>query len=318
MWFHRQAVSWVSWKAIGMEFLLLGLVGVSILAAVGADSSDEEETTEETSQEEIEPAPSDPVETGRDLSFDGSTVLEGTAGDDTIAAGQDSDLAPEEIRLQGGDDIAVIEDQIGGGVYGGAGDDTLTSTEYGNALHGGAGDDILSGVGGNVMSGGAGNDQISLDMNAQPGPDAFRINGGDGDDTIKVQADVGMDTPDRSGANFIGGAGEDAYEFDLTLKNSDVDLNLSGGPLSTSLGQIEDFDPAEDSLLIELDADTAAAARDVEASLEQTETDGQFFSTLTLRFLEDADTPDASEAVALLNIVSNSAFTLDDVQLVGV
>ena len=217
-----------------MEFLLLGLVGVSILAAVGADSSDEEGTTGETSQEDIEPIPSDPVVTGRDLSFDGSTVLEGTAGDDTIAAGQDSDLAPQEIRLQGGDDIAIIEDQIGGGVYGGAGDDTLTSTEYGNALHGGAGDDILSGVGGNVMSGGVGNDQISLDMNAQPGPDAFRINGGEGDDAIKVQADVGMDTPDRSGANFIGGEGEDAYEFDLTLKNSDVDLNSSGGPLSTS------------------------------------------------------------------------------------
>ncbi|MCV2891327.1 calcium-binding protein [Ruegeria aquimaris] len=191
---------------------------------------------------------------GRELNFDGSQVLEGTAGDDTIAAGKDGELAPEEIQLRGGDDTAIIEDHIGAGVYGGEGDDTLISTEYGNALYGGTGDDVLSGVGANAMSGGAGNDQITLDMNAQPGPDAFRIDGGEGDDTINVQADVGLDTPDRSGANFVGGEGKDAYEFDLMLKNSDVDLNDSGGPLSTSLGQIEDIDPTEDSLLIELDA----------------------------------------------------------------
>jgi hypothetical protein len=52
--------------------------------------------------------------------------------------------------------------------------------------------------------------------------------------------------------------------------------------------------------------------------LEQEERDGRFYSTLTFTFLEDADIPDAREAVAVLSIASNAAFTLDDIQIVRV
>ncbi|MCI5096851.1 MAG: hypothetical protein MRY77_11110 [Rhodobacteraceae bacterium] len=299
----------------GLIFAGILLAGASI-AWIVDDSDDDiaQETTDEPEVEEPE------VEIGQNLLFDGSLMLQGTEGDDTLLADQDDSLMePERIELLGGDDLAILDEHIGVGVFGGEGDDTLSSTAYGTYLYGEAGDDVLTGSIANSMYGGEGNDQITHHMDIDRGPGWTHLIGDEGDDTLSVYTGVGTDEYRSELTTFgiEGGEGEDTMELFLTLENSDVELE-GDQQLLNSLGGIRDFDPEEDSLLIQIDAEDEAADREFETELEQEERDGRFYSTLTFTFLEDDDIPDAREAVAVLSIASNTAFTLDDIQIVRV
>jgi Ca2+-binding RTX toxin-like protein len=299
----------------GLIFAGILLAGASI-AWIVDDSDDDiaQDTTDEPEVEEPE------VEIGQNLLFDGSLVLQGTEGDDTLLADQDDSLLePERIELLGGDDLATLDTDLSVRVFGGEGDDTLSSTSYGNDLYGGPGADVLSGGIANSMYGGEGNDQITHHMDIARGPGSTDLEGDEGDDTFTVYAGVGTDEHGSETTNFWieGGEGEDSIELFLTLENDDVDID-GDRKLLNRLGGISDFDPEEDSLLIQIDAEDEAADREFETELEQEERDGRFYSTLTFTFLEDADIPDAREAVAVLSIASNAAFTLDDIQIVRV
>ncbi|RUS63471.1 hypothetical protein EGN72_04350 [Pseudorhodobacter sp. E13] len=288
-----------------MSLLLLGLLGAAILGTVvfdvfGKDDSNDTDT---------DPTPVE--EPGEALHFDGSGTLEGTEGDDTLAAGQDPDLAPETINLFGGDDTATIDVPFDITVNGGAGDDTLTSTNVGNTLNGGDGDDRLSGIDATSMYGGAGNDHITFDSDVELNDSVARIDGGAGDDRIEVFADAGVNTADRGGAFITGGSGSDEFNVVLDLQNSQDDAQI----LDTQIARIGDFDPNEDSLRIEIERNDATADRGVVVELEQTEVDGTYTSQITLTF---AETAAATEAVATLTVLSDGPFGLADIQLVGV
>jgi hypothetical protein len=299
----------------GLIFAGILLAGASLVWI--ADDSDDDIAQDTNDEPEVE----DPeAEIGQNLLFDGSLMLQGTEGDDTLLADQDDSLwEPERIDLLGGDDVAVISHHIGVGVFGGEGDDSLRSLGQGTPLYGEEGDDTLSGVIDNPMYGGSGNDQITLQIDIEKGPGDTDLVGGEGDDTITVYTDVGIDEHGSEITTFAieGGEGEDSIELLLNLENSDIDVDRSG-ELVNRLGSIDDFDPEEDSLLIQFDAEEEAADREIETVLEQEERDGRFVSTLTFTFLEDDDIPDAREAEAVLTVISNAAFTLDDIQIVRV
>lgn len=284
------------------------------------DLPEPEEPEPEPEPEEPEPVPEEPepepepVEEGMNLLFDGAEDLLGGAGNDTVSAGQNADLAPEQIVLMGGDDVAVVDTQIGAGVFGGEGDDHLTSLDYGTPLAGGEGDDTLSGIGANNMSGGDGDDSIVFDNTGEPIDATAWISGGEGDDTISALVNVGIDAPDYGGAVISGGEGSDSFELHMHLHNSTTDLD--GGGLQTGTVRLTDFDPTEDNLLISLDSSEGAASRVFQANLEQVEQDGRYVSTFTFTFHEDSNISDAAEAQAFLTVESDTPFGFENVTIV--
>ncbi|MEY8840524.1 calcium-binding protein [Cribrihabitans sp. XS_ASV171] len=296
-----------------MEIFLLGflVLGGSIaLLGDAFDSSDDPVTEDDGSD-----IPDSPTVEGEVLLFDGESTLAGTEGNDTIYPGQDPDLVPEEIYLLDGDDVATIDTQVGGVVSGGGGDDHIVSTDYGTPLEGGEGDDTLSGIGANNMSGGAGNDSIIFDNTGGTIDAAAVITGDEGDDTISGLVNVGIDAPDYGGAILFGGEGNDSFDILMEVKNSANDLD--GGGLETGTVRIADFDPAEDSLVIDFGFDEESEGREFQTDFEQTEEDGRFLSTFTFTFLEDETMSDAAEAIARLRVMSNAPFGLEDVSILS-
>ena len=85
--------------------------------------------------------------------------------------------------------------------------------------------------------------------------------------------------------------------------------------LDTSLLRITDFNPNEDVLTIEVDRNDETADRSVEVELDQTKENGTYTSPITLTFVEEVN---ATQAVANLTVISNAAFTLDDIRLVSI
>jgi Ca2+-binding RTX toxin-like protein len=153
-------------------------------------------------------------------------VITGTAGDDSIAVGQngvglnaDGDVdvtfgqlpARMEVNgLGGADTLAGRGGQGTGGVFGGQlelvggdGADTLRGGLGADDVQGGAGNDLLEGREGNdVLSGDAGDDTLA---------------GNDGNDELTGGA--GADS-------FIGGGGDDVF----FATDGEADTQLSGGP----------------------------------------------------------------------------------------
>jgi len=150
--------------------------------------------------------------------FADQTIL-GTDGDDVLIA--DSDSNPSHGELS---DDYILD--------GGAGSDFLAGASGDDHLNGGTGEDILVG--------GLGKDTLY---------------GGDGDDLI-VAHQLYWDIPaDQDVADVIdAGDGDDILE----LGNFDVATGGKGLDVFKILGQqavIEDFDPTQDHIVIELPAD---------------------------------------------------------------
>lgn len=284
-----------------VDVFLLGALAAALFGVAAFEWSDDD---------------NDPVDEDVDteLEYDGSEVLEGTEGDDTLPAGQDEDLAPREINLLGGDDTAVVEQASGMTVSGGDGDDTLTSTTVDNNLYGDAGDDTLTGMDATSMYGGAGDDVITWNGNFEHNSSTSQIDGGDGDDIVNIVADAGTDEPDRGGAIITGGTGSDAFNINLDLKNSRTDYD-DDGTLTSSVARIDDFDPVEDSLVINIERDVETEDREAMVEFTQTEQDDGVYTTeLLLRF---AATESAREAVTVINFRTSAPFSLDDIEING-
>ncbi len=183
-----------------------------------------------------------------------SFVLDGTAGDDVIAASNLTDIIDGKAGfdiVDYGDDTAgiaaslVLGAGLSGaalgdsyssieGLIGGSGNDQLSGDSQANYLAGGAGDDILQGgagddvlvggLGDDVLSGGEGDDVLVGD----PGSD--QLLGGDGFDTVDYSADtagvtVNLETGISEGGlaegdtyasieGILGGAGNDTLTGD--------------------------------------------------------------------------------------------------------
>ncbi|MEQ6201843.1 hypothetical protein ABMC88_02200 [Sulfitobacter sp. HNIBRBA2951] len=157
--------------------------------------------------------------------------ISGGIGDDTIISG---DLT----RVQGdaGDDLIIMgenSEPYTGLAFGGEGNDTLVGSQT-PQMFGEAGDDVLnihhrSGINGiSSASGGAGNDMINI---ATGLGDVFGVGEG-----LRVEGNDGSDT----------------FTLDLSIVD---DTNWESGSAVGSTGiDIVDFNPNEDSLVIDVEA----------------------------------------------------------------
>lgn len=258
-----------------------GLLGTLVLGDVFGDDD-----TPPPEDDDVSPTPE-----GIDLllTSDSETTLTGTEGDDTLTSEgpptsegiPNYNTTTDEVYLGGGDDVATVG-LYGVSVHGGDGDDTLTSTNVG-ALYGEAGDDVLdvggaaaSGIGGEgndtitivanggVASGDEGNDMLTANSGYSTSSDITHLRGGADDDELLISRQVGemSDYIHNAGVSMTGGEGQDIFRLDLELMNSE-------GPVENSAGRIVDFDPVEDSLVIDVDRGTDAEDREMtSATLE--------------------------------------------------
>jgi Ca2+-binding RTX toxin-like protein len=339
-----------------IELVLLGLLGVAVFgtAFTGVGNSDAEDDTlpepPGMAAADISPAELDdilgdpqmpaapevpqtpdappvlPEDTqpamGATLVFDGADTLTGTEGNDTLAAGRDFDVAPLVVNLLGGADVATVDLPIGMAIFGGAGDDMLTSTEVGNALFGGEGDDTLSGIDATNMYGGAGDDVLTINLDVELNDTTAVIDGGAGDDslTLHVRADNTLDSSsDRGGALLTGGAGADRFAIVMDLTPMEPvfgeALNGNGGAFGTA--RIMDFDPALDQLTIEIDATTQTEAFGLNrVGFEQIADDAGYLTQVQLYFANAAGAA-AYQSTSTVMIRSAVPFTLADITFVN-
>jgi Ca2+-binding RTX toxin-like protein len=162
------------------------------------------------------------------------------AADDAAPGGDATDTVREVLGTDGAD---VLRAGTGDRLIGGNGSDRLIGGAGSDHLIGGAGDDSLSGAGGgNIVEGGDGSDiLIGVEADYDPamglhrlltpaeGPSLDRLDGGDGDDVLRMgHGDVG-----------VGGAGDDLFF-----------VQGDAVPDNVALPRIEDFDVAHDRLVL--------------------------------------------------------------------
>ncbi|MFD1508143.1 calcium-binding protein [Lacimonas salitolerans] len=196
---------------------------------------------------------------GEDLAgTGGSDVIDGTAGDDTISAGNGNDTVyggagDDDINagfgfdlVYGGDGNDVVRGLNGfDTLYGDGGNDTLFGNAGNDVLYGGDGDDLLNGgIGFDELHGDAGDDTLI-------GGDGFdTLYGGDGDDSLqgnagndalyggdgndRLEGGIGADTLDGGAGNDLmyGGSGFDVLfggDGDDRLEGNSGNDTLDGG-----------------------------------------------------------------------------------------
>jgi Ca2+-binding RTX toxin-like protein len=156
-------------------------------------------------------------------------------GNDTAYGGAGNDY----IRTLSGDDS----------VFGGGGNDTVWADDGDDTLIGDAGhDDLFGGEGDDILDGGLGNDLLDS------GAGMSTLSGGDGNDTL---AAMGISiTGALNTSQLYGGAGNDVLSFtDGSTVSGGTGADqffLTDRLDDTLVSRIEDFDPDEDSLRIDV------------------------------------------------------------------
>ena len=251
-------------------FAFLALVGAAFMSAgMGVMTSDDDDDMP------INPDPVDPVDpigpvdpfTGDDTNetfagTDGADRISAGGGDDTVYGGDGRDsIFTDDFGREGGNDTAfggdgndyirsyggkdVLDggfgnDTLGGDngddvFFGGGGNDTIEAGADNDTIFGGAGDDDIEGASGNkLVYGGDGDDRIDTTYPAYGGIrglNTSEIFGGDGDDAIRFE----------DGSTVTGGLGADEFLLEDILSDDLV-------------SRITDFDPDEDSLIVNLTA----------------------------------------------------------------
>jgi Ca2+-binding RTX toxin-like protein len=155
----------------------------------------------------------------------GDDTIYGGSGADTVIGGVGYDL------FYGGADGDTFQGWNGADtLYGAGGDDSLTG-DYGNDLaFGGEGNDTFSWMASNDTSyGGAGHENIfDVQQTYDSVPNISLMDGGAGNDSLSFEA----------GSTITGGTGDDS-------------MWLYAGLGETAVTVITDFDPDEDSILID-------------------------------------------------------------------
>ena len=207
----------------------------------------------------------------------GNDVILGRQGDDTLNGGAGNDI------LRGGAGMDTLNGEGDGDLLdGGKGADALNGSAGGDLLLGRQGADTLKGNGGeDYLFGGWGNDHLSggsaddIVVGSQ-GQDVVHGSGGDdlvvGGGTKNMQdfllgsaTPLTMDDIDDGEADIlVGGTGEDTLilgKEDVAFGGDDADkFIVLENKASTAAATIRDFNPAEDTLVIDyLPADYAVA-----------------------------------------------------------
>lgn len=237
-------------------------------------------------------------------------------GNDTL----DAIMTYSDIDAGAGDDLVNLRVFAGGSlVDGGDGDDTLIgelSAGDAAALRGGSGNDLIDASAMENVSalGEDGDDTILFSGADQPGAGyVVRADGGDGDDLLWYRGGPFVSDIFSPG-DATGGEGEDLFRVTFTASGewlaeaSDPGDGPVYDPSHTAL-IIQDFDPAEDTLLIE----------------PLTEDDSFTPATAELRPGEDEGTTDVvisyvhdtQEARELVIRVNSDTITWDDIAFLG-
>ncbi len=186
-------------------------------------------------------------EAGDDLILDpqGADTIRGGIGNDTIDAGRDG--IPDEDGDPNPDDDRDL-------VFGGAGNDRITTGDDDDTIFGGAGDDTIDGgIDEDLIDGGEGADRLEGGQGEDTliggagddlllgGGDADDLDGGEGDDTVRggagddaIDGGEGRDTLSGGAGRdrIFGGAGDDLLSGDggaNTLSGGAGSDTLSGG-----------------------------------------------------------------------------------------
>ncbi len=167
----------------------------------------------------------------------GDDILNGTAGDDTI----DGLAGNDQIYGEAGNDTlngGADSDQVEGGagndqLFGGAGGDSLYGQDGTDTLNGDAGnDDLYGGLGGDTLNGGDGNDRLFNNRGYYSSDsDNNTLNGGAGDDYIRVESSGGNNTVD-------GGTDTDTLSLEYQDRTTGVTLNVSSNYTITAPGTL--------------------------------------------------------------------------------
>ncbi|MEP3440308.1 MAG: hypothetical protein ABJN72_02415 [Sulfitobacter sp.] len=255
----------------------------------GSDDADEEADIPLEADEEadipLEPEErldvENPVE-GQVLTLpdDGSDVI-GTDGNDTLTFAYNDESYYRDvggIQLGDGDDLVDIV-LYGADIEGGLGNDTITSLGEDQIVSGGDGDDLIETNGQSLVYGDAGNDTlISSDgerMWGGEGDDVLSLgsydfygqfgsaNGEAGDDTLYLNADIGHARSNIPSITVNGGEGADDLNFVLNMTDSSgfPDLPQSAATGADTGFIIEDFDPREDTIMIQINRPEGHEAR---------------------------------------------------------
>lgn len=179
-----------------------------------------------------------------DIEYLPVNTVNGTTQSDAIAG---SSLADVLTGLSGNDSLS-----------GGAGDDTLNGGGGDDLLGGGIGDDLIIGgpLGNDILEGGAGNDTLQAGVdNDLSEEDAFlsRIEAiftNDGKDSLSGDAGDDLLIVANGDNTLSGGTGADTFQFNFARI------------ISANPNQIVDFQPGEDSIIIEGISDVAVPSYD--------------------------------------------------------
>lgn len=211
---------------------------------------------------------------------------------------------------------------LGGTIDAGAGNDHVDIVAGPSdtvVVKGGEGDDTLDGRGSQnlVLSGGAGNDLLSSDGFVREGTGyVLRIKGDDGDDILHHDFRVfppNVDDPgpeDIEPVSMAGGAGADLFEVALTYGEGSFADTPDLPPASLPIAEIEDFEPGNDRLVVDL-VDAALFYEATEAEMTEDPEAG----TTTLRvFLQGQDQLPSRVAEIVIHA---TGLGWDDVAFVG-
>lgn len=210
---------------------------------------------------------------------DGDDILAGAGGDDTVAGGAGNDLlgggagndhieggsgrdglnggAGDDVLL-GGADADVLDGNDGDDVlFGGEGDDRLAGHEGADSLNGDGGADTLIGGGGDDrLDGGAGDDWLDGGFGNDlliGGAGQNTLDGGAGNDTL-----VGHGAEQPGGIDFLNaGRGDDMLVLgagDIASGHEGADSFVVGSWINGVAARIDDFNAAEDDVLVVYDA----------------------------------------------------------------
>lgn len=262
----------------GSDLLDIAFGGIVDAPGPASDASPDSLPVDDPQSDDV-PDPPDP-----DLALtggDGSDILYGNGGDDAISGGAGDDQlggrdGNDTIAGEAGADIVYAgagDDVVSGGdgadnlqgedgadqLDGGAGADLLAGHNGDDSAFGGSGDDsLLGGSGNDILTGGAGNNWLNGGfgndvLHGDQGSDT--LDGDFGNDTL-IGHETGVADPEVDFLN--GGEGDDLLivgNGDYASGNQGADTFALGDWLGQGeFAQIQDYDPAEDQIVVVYDA----------------------------------------------------------------
>lgn len=214
----------------------------------------------------------------------------------------DTSLDPEWLNADRDDPLNVI---------GTEGDDDLYAQSQ-HRIFGGPGDDIIRPGHGlmNEVYAGSGDDVVSLN----PDPTDIgltQIDLGPGDDRIIIERFAGAGFEDMVEIEATGGDGSDSFEFKL-----EVDIGSYADP-GDAIAEIKDFDPDEDTVLIELHREAVLNALTLDVTFTQEPVGDGYETELSLwvNNLPDAGEDPRIPNQTIIKFQSDKPFTLDDIDI---